>query len=60
MTQTLTYKMLEVDSLLMTSETKRERMYKENLVEPRINKSYKEIRIERNTQMKMLIQIGIK
>ena len=60
MTQTLTYKMLEVDSLLMTSETKRERMYKENLVEPRIKKSYKEIRIERNTQMKMLIQIGIK
>ena len=55
MTQTLTYKMLEVDSLLMTSETKRERMYKENLVEPRIKKSYKEIRIERNTQMKMLI-----
>ena len=60
MTQTLTYKMLEVDSLLMTSETKRERMYKENLVEPRIKKSYKEIRRERNTQMKMLIQIGIK
>ena len=60
MTQTLTYKMLEVDSLLMTSETKRARMYNENLVEPRIKKSYKEIRIERNTQMKMLIQIGIK